>query len=116
MFRFTEAVEVCGAEFGPLATVRRLPSCSTADTAPLDVGIFGAFSVIGGGRFFKPGAAPATVGAVRMAIGSGSLGAAGADAFSATCSCRALKFLFFRMGVAMAKTKDTSRSGDELPG
>ncbi len=61
---------------------------------------------IGGGRFFlstgADTAAAAGTGACRMATGSGSLAVAAATTGSATASCRALKFLFFRRGVAIA--------------
>lgn len=90
-----------------MTTVRSPLSCSTAETAPLEEGIFGALMIIGGGRFFRSTGADCAGatggGACRIATGSESLAVAGAD--SATVSCNALKFLFFRIGVTIAMMK-----------
>lgn len=77
-----------GAVWAPLATVNMFPSCSTADTVPLVVGILGALMIIGGGRFFLSTGAVAAgnngAGACRMGTGSVSLD--GAGPFSPTAS------------------------------
>lgn len=101
MFLLIAGEAECGPVLAVLLTVRRLPSCSTAETAPLELGILGAFMIIGGGLFFlSTGADAAGAGACLMATGSASFAVAGAG--SATFSWRALKFLFLRIGVAIA--------------
>lgn len=102
MFRF-EAVAVLGAELGPPATVSRLLSSFMTDGCDVVGGSLGAFKVIGGGLFFPAGP---TVGAALVATGTGS-GSAGGGGGGAGCgtdgvvSCKALKFRFFRIGVAI---------------
>lgn len=92
---------MAGAELGPLlGTVKSTSLSGSAAGAPAG-GIFGAFRVIGGGRFF-PAGTPA-VGACRIGTGAGSVaGAVGV----ATSSCKALKFRFFLMGVAIVLVDD----------
>ena len=104
MFLLIAGEAECGPVLAVLLTVRRFPSCSTAETAPLELGILGAFMIIGGGLFFLSTGADAAgatgAGACLMATGSASFAVAGAG--SATFSWRALKFLFLRIGVAIA--------------
>jgi hypothetical protein len=63
------------------------------------VGILGALIIIGGGRFLPTGAETIGAGAKRVGTGSAAskLGDAGKD--NAPGSCKALKFLFFRIGL-----------------
>ena len=85
----------------PLNTVNTVPSCSTAETAPFETGILGALITMGGGRFLPPTGAEAIGGGARRVATGGSasklLGDNGKD--GAPGSCKALKFLFFLIGL-----------------
>lgn len=90
----------CVAVLAPLNTVNTVPSCSTAETAPLETGILGALITMGGGRFLPPTGAEAIGGGARRVGTGGSASKLGDnDKDAAPGSCKALKFLFFLMGL-----------------
>ena len=68
---------------------------------------FGAFSVMGGGRFFPPavGAWRVATGASTGTAGGGRSGSGSAGGVGGVCSCRALKLRFLRMGVAIVEER-----------
>jgi len=98
VFLRTAGEAVCGAVLAPPNPIDAVQSNSTAETGTIEVGTLGALMIIGGGRFLPTGAETIGAGARRIGTGSTSnVDDAGEDV--APGSCKALKFLFFRIGL-----------------